>query len=588
MVPANPDENRASAGDHSWWQSGTIYQIYPHSFADGDGDGMGDIAGILSHVDHLAWLGVDAVWLSPVYPSPQHDNGYDVSDYRNIDARFGTLDDLDELVESLHKRGIRLIMDLVANHTSSEHPWFKEACSSRESPYRDWYIWRDPRPGMQGGDVGAEPTNWGSFFSQQAWTWHAPTGQYYLHLYASEQPDLNWANPAVREAVYELMGWWLDRGIDGFRMDVINLISKPNQLVDGRVEPGARFADPSPFVRFGPRLTEYLAEMHEKVFAGRSIELVRIGETPGLTVEQARQLTRARECGLDMVFQFEHMELDRAPGDRLAPLPVSIPALRENLQQWQDGLLGEGWNSLYGNNHDQARLVSRFGNPSAEHWAASAKAVAMSLYLLQGTVSMFQGEEIGMIGASLRSADDLRDIRSVNYLRASVQAGLDEQSVLAALRITARDNARTPMQWSTATDAGFGSAEPWMPVAEHPPTITVEAQRDDPESILHFYRELIALRHTRSVVARGVTVMLDTGDSPIMAYVREGVAESLLVVANLSSNTQTVRGELAVILRNGHTPLLHNGVVSELRNDPGHLAPWQAFISVMNRNVRRD
>lgn len=560
--------------DAPWWRSGTIYQIYPHSFADANGDGLGDIAGILSRVDHLAWLGVDAVWLSPVYPSPQHDNGYDVSDYRAIDPRFGTLDDIDRLIAALHERGIRLIMDLVVNHTSDEHEWFRQACSSRSNPYRDWYIWRDPRPGTVGGEPGAEPTNWGSYFSEPAWTWHAPTGQYYLHLYARQQPDLNWQNPAVRAAVHDLMGWWLDRGVDGFRMDVINLISKPDILVDGPIVADARYADPSPFVRFGPKLTEYLAEMHEQVFADRPADLVRIGETPGLTVEQARLLTHDRACGLDMVFQFEHMELDRAPGDRLSPLPVSVPLLRENLARWQAALHDAGWNSLYGNNHDQARLVSRWGDPSPEHWAASAKAVALALYLLQGTASLYQGEEIGMIGATIRSEDDLRDIRSVNYLRAAREAGRDVDAILSALRITARDNARTPMQWSTADDAGFGSRNPWMPLAEHPRAITVEAQRADPGSVLHFYRDLIALRHAEPTIADGATRMLDTGPIPIMSYLRETASASLLVVANLSSTEQELPALLEPYLSSSTAPLLHTGP----RGGPDTLAPWQAFV----------
>jgi len=563
--------------DQPWWRSGTIYQIYPHSFADSNGDGLGDLPGILSHVDHLQWLGIDAVWLSPVYPSPQHDNGYDVSNYRDIDPRFGTLDDCDRLIAALHERGIRLIMDLVVNHTSSEHEWFIEACASRDNRYRDWYIWRDARPGTVGGEPGAEPTNWGSYFSQPAWSWHESTQQYYLHLYASQQPDLNWQNPAVRDAVYELMAWWLDRGVDGFRMDVVNLISKPSDLVDGVVVAGAAFADPSPFVRFGPRLPEYLAEMHERVFTDRPADLVRIGETPGLTVEQARRLTRTRECGLDMVFQFEHMEIDRKPGDRLSPVALSIPALRGNLALWQTALATEGWNSLYGNNHDQPRLVSRFGDPSPDHWSASAKAVALALYLLQGTVSMFQGEEIGMIGATLRTAADFRDIRSVNYLRAAAAAGLDETVVVEALRLTARDNARTPVQWTTAPDAGFGSTDPWMPVAEHPPTITVEAQRVDPDSVLHFYRALIELRRTHLVIADGATRMLDTGQTPIMAYLRETVAETMIVVANLSSASQPVPELLGQNLRAASTPLIQSGAYAGANS----LAPWQAFAAFL-------
>ncbi|WP_158866409.1 glycoside hydrolase family 13 protein [Leifsonia sp. AG29] len=558
----------------AWWRSGTIYQIYPHSFADSDSDGLGDLRGIIQHVDHLAWLGVDAVWLSPIYPSPQHDNGYDVADYRDIDPRFGTLDDLDDLIARLHDADIRLVLDLVVNHTSSEHPWFLDSSSSRRSDRRDWYIWRDPRPGFVGGEPGAEPTNWGSYFGGSAWKWDARTGQYYLHLFAEQQPDLNWENPAVREAVHDMMKWWLDRGVDGFRMDVINLISKPAEYSDGRATKLEGWADPSPFVTHGPHLETFLAEMHAEVFADRTPDLVRIGETPGVTIEQAQRLTRSREAGLDMVFAFEHVEVDREHGDWLAPLPLHIPSLRRVMQRWQTGLGSVGWNSLYANNHDQPRMVSRFGDPSPENWAASAKAVALAFYLQQGTMSMYQGEEIGMIGATLDGPEDLRDISSRNYFASAVAAGRLPDDVLAALRITARDNARTPMHWTGGLDRGFGSASPWMRFAEYPAGVSVERQKDDPASILYFYRQLIAARHRVNALAEGSTRFLDTGDSPVIAYERVTETERFVVVANLSASAQAWPDELADAGLTADRPR----ILSSREASHDALAPWEALL----------
>lgn len=578
MSKSNVQPTETTSGSQ-WWHFGTIYQVYPHSFADGNKDGVGDLKGILSRVDHLQWLGVDAVWLSPVYESPQRDNGYDVSDYRKIEPKFGTMADLDSLIDELHSRKIRLIMDLVVNHTSSKHAWFQEACSSRDNPFRDWYIWRDAKPGTVGGEPGSEPNNWGSYFSESAWTWHAPTQQYYLHLYAKEQPDLNWDHPPTRAAIYEMMGWWLDKGVDGFRMDVINLISKPTQFVDAAVFPGAAHADPSSTVRFGPRLLEHLAEMHREVFQSRSQDIIRIGETPGLTLEQARELTHSRECGLDMVFQFEHMELDRVPGDRLAPIELSIPLLRKNLASWQSGLFGRGWNSLYGNNHDQPRLVSRFGDPSPEHWAKSAKAIPTALYLLQGTVSMYQGEEIGMIGATLESEEDFLDIRSVSYIRAAKASGRKSSQVLEELRKTARDNARSPMHWNHKENAGFSSTRPWMPVAKHSPEITVSQQLEDKDSILHYYRHLIRLRKEHPVIASGEPVIIDTGDNPVMAYLRKSESQNLLVVANLSSDRLVMPKSLAQLLQGKPKTIIESFKFS----DWDCLEGWQAFACYLDQ-----
>ena len=359
---------KAAAGD--WFQRAVVYQIYPRSFADSNGDGIGDLRGIIGRLDYLQRLGVDVVWLSPIYTSPQDDNGYDISDYRNVDPLFGTLEELRELTDGLHARGMKLVMDLVVNHTSDEHPWFVESRSSKENPKRDWYWWRPPRDvdaGAAPRRTAAEPTNWGSAFSGPAWEFDQATGEYYLHIFSKKQPDLNWENPEVRAAVYEMMNWWLDRGVDGFRMDVINFISKDTSLPDGPVADGKLFGDGSPFYIDGPRMHEFLQEMHREVFANRTGELLTVGEMPGVTVDDAILYTDPARAEVDMVFQFEHVALDQEEGDKWRPKKLLLTELKQTLGRWQDGLAETGWNSLYWGNHDQARAVSRFGDDSPRH-----------------------------------------------------------------------------------------------------------------------------------------------------------------------------------------------------------------------------
>ncbi len=480
-----------------WWKSAVVYQVYPRSFADSNGDGIGDLRGIIGRLDHLAALGIDVLWLSPVYRSPQDDNGYDISDYEDIDPMFGTLADMDELIAQAHARGIRLVMDLVVNHTSDEHPWFTESRSSTDNPKRDWYWWRPARPGHEPGTPGAEPTNWGSFFSGPAWELDEATGEYYLHLFSRKQPDLNWENPEVRRAVHAMMRRWVERGVDGFRMDVINLVSKDvaadGSLPDGVVH-GGSLGDGSPFFMNGPRIHEFLAEMHREVLAGR--DLITVGETPGASVADAVLYTDPARGEVDMVFTFEHMNLDSVPGGSKWDLaPLRLTELKANLTAWQEGLAEGGWNSLYWDNHDQPRIVSRWGD-DGEHRVRSAKALATVLHLLRGTPYVYQGEELGMTNAHLTSLDQYQDIESLGWAREAAAAGVPDETILRALATKSRDNARTPVQWDASPQAGFTTGTPWLAVNPNHTEINAEAALADPDSVFHHYRRLIELRHT--------------------------------------------------------------------------------------------
>ncbi|GAA4155705.1 alpha,alpha-phosphotrehalase [Leifsonia shinshuensis] len=562
----------------TWWKSAVVYQIYPRSFADSDGDGIGDLRGIIQHLDHLQELGVDVVWLSPIYASPHDDNGYDISDYRAIDPLFGTFEDFDELLAGLHARGIKLVMDLVVNHTSDEHPWFIESASSLDSPKRDWYWWRPPREGLEAGAHGAEPNNWGSFFSGPAWQLDPATGEYYLHLFSRKQPDLNWENPEVREAVYDMMNWWLDRGVDGFRMDVINFISKVVSLPDGEVPPGRLYGEGYPFFGQGPRIHEFLHEMHEKVFAGRADRILTVGEMPGVTIEDARLFTDPARAELDMVFQFEHVDLDHGPGGKWDDRPASVLDLKRNLAKWQEGLADTGWNSLYWNNHDQPRVVSRFGDDRPEYRAASAKALGTVLHLMRGTPYVYQGEELGMANVPFESIDDFRDIETLNHYAEAVDIqGRDAAEVMADLRRTSRDNARTPMQWSDAPAAGFTTGTPW--IAPNPDYVLVNAAAEThaADSVFSYYRQLIDLRHRSAVVADGDFTLVLADHPQLFAYVRERDGKALLVLVNLTGeparyDPADLAGweDAALVLGN-----LADSVDRGLR---GLVEPWEALV----------
>jgi oligo-1,6-glucosidase len=562
-----------------WWSTAVVYQVYPRSFADSDGDGIGDLRGVLSHLDHLAALGVDVVWLSPIYRSPQDDNGYDISDYRDVDPVFGTLADLDELLAALHARGMRLVMDLVVNHTSDEHPWFVESRSSTTNPKRDWYVWRGGRDGGE-----RPPNNWGAAFSGPAWDRDTTTGQWYLHLFSPKQPDLNWENPEVRAAVHEMVAWWLDRGVDGFRMDVVNFVSKVDGLPDGVVAPGALFGDGAPHFQNGPRLHEFLHELHERVFAGRPQAVLTVGEMPGVTVEQARLLTDPARAEVDMVFQFEHVGLDHGR-DKWDPRPLELRELKANLARWQTGLADVGWNSLYWSNHDQPRAVSRFGDDSPAHRVASAMALGTVLHLHRGTPYVYQGEELGMTNAVFASLAEHRDLESLNHHREAVGAGADPDVVLAALAPASRDNARTPVQWTPGTSAGFSTGAPWIGVHPNHVDVNAEAARADPGSVFHHYRRLVELRHTDPVVTDGVFALLLAEHEQVWAFTRTTPTAQLLVVANVSSAPVTLDGaELAELGGLGGEVVLSSGPAGDR---PAQLGAWEARV-LRRRAAARD
>jgi oligo-1,6-glucosidase len=551
-----------------WWKTATVYQVYPRSFADADGDGIGDLAGITERLDHLAALGVDVLWLSPIYPSPQDDAGYDISDYQDIDPTFGTLADFDRLLAALHERRIKLVMDLVVNHTSDEHPWFAESRSSRDNPKRDWYWWRSPRSGMEAGAPGAEPTNWRSAFSGPAWELDEATGEYYLHIFSRKQPDLNWENPQVREAVYAMMRWWLDRGVDGFRMDVINFISKDPALPDGHGGGGA-FVPGSEHYLCGPRIHEFLAEMQRAVFAGRD-ELLTVGEMPGVTVDEARLFTDPARAELDMVFQFEHVQLDQ--GDSKWELrPLRLCDLKASLGRWQAGLAESGWNSLYWGNHDQPRAVSRFGD-DGEHRVRAAKMLATVLHMHRGTPYVYQGEELGMTNYPFAAVEDFRDIESLNHYAEAVALGDPPEHVLASLRKMGRDNARTPMQWDDSEHAGFTTGTPWLPVNPNHVEINAAAARADRDSVFHHYRRLIALRRDEPAVAHGDFTMLLPNDERVYAFTRRLGGTELLVLGNFSGDA-VVAG-----LPEAERWAGAEVIVGEAAGDPLSLRPWEGRV----------
>jgi len=565
--------------DAVWWKSSVVYQIYPRSFADSNGDGFGDLGGIVGRLGYLQALGVDVIWLSPTYPSPQADNGYDISDYRDIDPLFGTLAEFDVLLAKIHERGMKLVMDLVVNHTSDEHPWFVESRSSRVSPKRDWYLWRDARDG-------AEPNNWGSFFSGPAWQWDAATGQYYLHLFDRKQPDLNWESPQVRKAVQDIMVWWLDRGVDGFRMDVINFISKVEGLPDAPAIPGHPFVIAFGEFADGPHVHEYLAEMTREVFSRRDGEYITVGEMPAVTPEQARLYTDPARGELDMVFQFEHMAVDQSPTNKFDYRGLDLVILKRSLHRWQAALASTGWNSLYWNNHDQPRVVSRFGDDDPDYWAASAKALATILHGMRGTPFVYQGEELGMTNYPFRSAHDYQDLEAVNYYTSVLELGGDQTAALAGLAKMSRDNARTPMQWGPGRNAGFTTGDPWLPVNPNHTWLNAESQLDATDSVFAHYQALIRLRHELPILVHGDLTPLMAEDPQIWAYTRSTPDGAILVIANCGRDPRTVDiGAEWIVggLLLGNLP----GTPAVPTSTSLHLAGWDARIYSAGRSANQ-
>ena len=497
-----------------WWHRSVVYQIYPRSFKDTKGNGVGDLRGIIEKLDYLKELGIDVIWLSPVYKSPMDDNGYDISDYQDIAPEFGTMADMDELIEQANHRGIRILMDLVVNHTSDEHPWFLEAKKSKDNPYRDYYIWRDPAE-----DSGV-PNELNSTFSGTAWQYDETTGQYYLHLFSKRQPDLNWENPKLREEVYQMMNFWLEKGIGGFRMDVIDLIGKEiDHLVTGN----------------GPQLHPYLQEMNQASFG--NYDVLTVGETWGATPEIAKLYSNPSRHELSMVFQFEHVSIDWHPQEgKWRPTTFDFIKFKEILSKWQTSLKGEGWNSLFWNNHDLPRIVSRWGNDQ-EYRVQTAKMFASLLHLMQGTPYIYQGEEIGMTNVHFDSLGEYNDIEIHQFYRDNLQKGYTHEQMMEAIWRNGRDNARTPMQWDESEHAGFTNGTPWLKVNPNYKMINVQQALEDKQSIFYHYKKLIELRKNSKysdTIIYGDYQLLLPNDHQVFAYTREDNDYKLLVVANFS------------------------------------------------------
>ncbi|AOH57005.1 glucohydrolase [Peribacillus muralis] len=509
--------------EKSWWKEAVVYQVYPRSFMDSDGDGIGDLNGILQKLDYLQELGVNVIWLSPVYQSPNDDNGYDISDYQSIMTEFGTLADFELLLRAVHERGMKIMMDLVVNHTSDEHSWFKESRSSKDDPKRDYYIWK---PGNQG----KEPNNWESVFKGSAWEYDEGTSEYYLHLFSKKQPDLNWENRKLREEIYSMMTWWLEKGVDGFRMDVINFISKDQSYSDGHIYHQKQYGDGSPYFMNGPRIHEFLQEINQQVLS--RYDVMTVGEMPGVSTEEAQLYTGRNRDELHMVFQFEHMDLGGGPEGKWSDADWKLSDLKRILSKWQTGLEGNGWNSLYWNNHDQPRVVSRYGN-DGRYRIESAKMLAACLHMLQGTPYIYQGEELGMTNVTFASIDEYRDIETLNSYDELVHFnGWSKERTMSAIHARSRDNARTPMQWNDSRNAGFTKGSPWIKVNPNFREIHAEKAYNDPDSIFHFYKRLISLRKEYEIIVYGRYELLLPDDERIFAYTRAFKKEKLLVLCN--------------------------------------------------------
>ena len=518
-----------------WWKESVVYQIYPRSFCDSNGDGIGDLNGITSKLDYLKELGVDVIWLSPVYKSPNDDNGYDISDYQDIMDEFGTMEDFDRMLATAHEKGIKIMMDLVVNHTSDEHKWFIESRKSTDNPYRDYYIWRPAK------EDGSLPNNWGSCFSGPAWEYDKTTDMYFLHLFSKKQPDLNWDNPVVRQEVFDMMNWWLEKGVDGFRMDVISLISKEQPELPDK-EPGINGYATFNVSANGPHVHEYLQEMRQKAL--NNADTITVGECSGVTLEEAKKYARSDEKELNMVFQFEHMDVDSdEKAGKWTTRKMDLRDLKKILTRWQKGLQDIAWNSLYWENHDQPRSVSRFGNDSDEYREISAKMLATCIHMMQGTPYVYQGEELGMTNCPFNTLENFRDLESINAFHELTEQGkMTEEEMMAAIGYKGRDNARTPMQWDDSANAGFSGANatPWIMVNPNYTKINAKDQVSREDSVFKYYQKLIRLRHESDLIVYGTYDLILDDDKDIYAYIRTLGDEKLIVYCNFSENTREV------------------------------------------------
>ena len=553
--------------NEKWWKNAVVYQIYPRSFKDSNGDGIGDLEGIYEKLDYLAELGIDVIWMSPVYKSPNDDNGYDISDYQDIMDDFGTMDDFDRVLKKAHSLNIKIMMDLVVNHTSDEYKWFIESKKSKDNPYHDYYMWADPDKN------GNPPNRWESCFSGSAWEYVESVGQFYLHSFSRKQPDLNWDNPKVREEVFKMMTWWCDKGIDGFRMDVISMISKYPGLPDGPENGNGYTGNTS---CDGPNIHKYLREMNEKVLS--KYRLITVGECPGVNAEQAKKYANIDGSELDMIFQFEHVS-----GSALKPChhgkwdgeAMTMPELRANFTKWQKDLEGCAWNSLFLSNHDQPRCVSRFGNDSEQYRELSAKMLATMTHFQKGTPYVYQGEELGMTNAYMENIADYRDIESLNaYKELTTKENIPAKTVMGYIKAVGRDNARTPMQWDTSDNGGFTSGTPWLQVNKNYKTINAAAQVNDPDSVFAYYKKLIALRHTNEVMVNGVYDVLIPDHPQIYAYTRTLGDKQLLVLCNDSDTNVAIPAELQEKIHAAKNILIQN----YKDTDESTLRPYEAVV----------
>ena len=549
-----------------WWKESVVYQIYPRSFCDSNGDGIGDLNGITGKLDYLKELGIDVIWLSPVYKSPNDDNGYDISDYQAIMDEFGTMEDFDRMLATAHEKGIKIMMDLVVNHTSDEHKWFIESRKSTDNPYRDYYIWRPAK------EDGSLPNNWGSCFSGPAWEYDKTTDMYFLHLFSKKQPDLNWDNPAVRQDVFDMMNWWLKKGVDGFRMDVISLISKEPGLPDK--EPGINGYATFNVSANGPHVHEYHQEMRQKAL--NNADTITVGECSGVTLEEAKKYARSDEKELNMVFQFEHMDVDSdEKAGKWTTRKMDLRNLKKILTRWQKGLQDIAWNSLYWENHDQPRSVSRFGNDSDEYREISAKMLATCIHMMQGTPYVYQGEELGMTNCPFNTLDNFRDLESINAFHELTEQGkMTEEDMMAAIGYKGRDNARTPMQWDDSAYAGFSTANPWIMVNPNYTKINAKDQVNREDSVFKYYQKLIKLRHESELIVYGTYDLILDDDKDIYAYIRTLGDKKLIVYCNFSENTREV--ELPEEFTNGKV-LISNYIDAKV-NHKITLRPYEAIV----------
>lgn len=549
-----------------WWKESVVYQIYPRSFCDSNGDGIGDLNGITGKLDYLKELGIDVIWLSPVYKSPNDDNGYDISDYQAIMDEFGTIEDFDRMLATAHEKGIKIMMDLVVNHTSDEHKWFIESRKSTDNPYRDYYIWRPAK------EDGSLPNNWGSCFSGPAWEYDKTTDMYFLHLFSKKQPDLNWDDPAVRQDVFDMMNWWLKKGVDGFRMDVISLISKEPGLPDK--EPGINGYATFNVSANGPHVHEYLQEMRQKAL--NNADTITVGECSGVTLEEAKKYARSDEKELNMVFQFEHMDVDSdEKAGKWTTRKMDLRDLKKILTRWQKGLQDIAWNSLYWENHDQPRSVSRFGNDSDEYREISAKMLATCIHMMQGTPYVYQGEELGMTNCPFNTLDNFRDLESINAFHELTEQGkMTKEDMMAAIGYKGRDNARTPMQWDDSAYAGFSTANPWIMVNPNYTKINAKDQINREDSVFKYYQKLIKLRHESELIVYGTYDLILDDDKDIYAYIRTLGDEKLIVYCNFSENTREV--ELPEEFTNGKV-LISNYSDAKV-NHKITLRPYEAIV----------